>query len=249
MQLPLETIQLARPSVRVTPPPSRPCRYYRILSRFDRIKNLDVELPGGGVNLEKGAAVKWKAEFGKTLKTCVVVAFRSASTVSSSSDGESDAEFVTGLKTRVEWTINALMAASTRHHLMSQVVKEHKEIESLVINERGGEGTVVMKSEGLKELRKTEAARDRIVEERVEKKQRSVVPSVRMSMRHAPSLKLKSGICLESATLVIVRPSEEYSDVGDDELATEAFAGSCMYGEAVAALLKRNKNTLDMNSF
>ncbi|KAG2297766.1 hypothetical protein Bca52824_034238 [Brassica carinata] len=124
---------------------------------------------GGGVNLEKGAAVKWKAEFGKTLKTCVVVAFRSASTVSSSSDGESDAEFVTGLKTRVEWTINALMAASTRHHLMSQVVKEHKEIESLVINERGGEGTVVMKSEGLKELRKTEAARDRIVEERVEK--------------------------------------------------------------------------------
>ncbi|KAJ4879638.1 F-box protein [Raphanus sativus] len=219
----------------------------KILSRFDRIKNLDMELPGGDVSLEKGAAVKWKAEFGKTLKTCVVVAFRSASTVSSSSDGESDAEFVTGLKTRVEWTINALMAASTRHHLMSRVVKEHKEMESLVMHERGGEGTVVMKSEGLKEFRK--AARDQEVEERVEKKQRSVVPSVRMSMRHAPSLKLKSGICLESATLVIVRPSQEYSDVGDDELATEAFAGSCMYGEAVAALLKRSKNTVDMNSF
>ncbi|KAJ4879639.1 F-box protein [Raphanus sativus] len=130
---------------------------------------------------------------------------------------------------------------------MSRVVKEHKEMESLVMHERGGEGTVVMKSEGLKEFRK--AARDQEVEERVEKKQRSVVPSVRMSMRHAPSLKLKSGICLESATLVIVRPSQEYSDVGDDELATEAFAGSCMYGEAVAALLKRSKNTVDMNSF
>ena len=92
----------------------------KILSRFDRIKNLDVERPGGDAKPEKSAGIKWKADFGKTLKTCVVVAFRSASTVSSSSDGELDAEFVTGLKTRVEWTINALMATSARHHLMSR---------------------------------------------------------------------------------------------------------------------------------
>ncbi|KAH0863608.1 hypothetical protein HID58_080819, partial [Brassica napus] len=152
----------------------------KILSRFDRIKNLDVERPGGDAKPEKSAGIKWKADFGKTLKTCVVVAFRSASTVSSSSDGELDAEFVTGLKTRVE-----------RRRVISKSRSAWRE------------------------------------------KQRSVVPSVRMSMRLAPSLKLQSGICLESATLVI-----EYSDVGDDELATEAFAGSCMYGEAVAALLK-----------
>ncbi|CAF2107814.1 hypothetical protein Bca4012_093729 [Brassica carinata] len=177
----------------------------KILSRFDRIKNLDVERPGGDAKPEKSAGIKWKADFGKTLKTCVVVAFRSASTVSSSSDGELDAEFVTGLKTRVEWTINALMATSARHHLMSRasgrsrrtftrdpiahnvhpplsrVVKEHKEMESLVMllvmglthtqklmHERGGEGTVVMKCEGLREFQ--EAARDLEVEERVERK-------------------------------------------------------------------------------
>ncbi|CAH2033599.1 unnamed protein product [Thlaspi arvense] len=227
----------------------------KILSRFDRIKSLEVEVPGGDLKLEKGAAVKWKAEFGKTLKSCVVVAFRSAATVSSSSSpppssGESDAEFVTGLKTRVVWTISALIAASTRHHLMSEVVKEHEEMESLVIRDGGGEGTVVMESEGLREFRKTEEAREEDEEKRVVKNGRSVVPSVRMSMRHAPSLKLKSGICLESATLVIVRPSEEYTDVGDDELATQAFAaGDCMYGEAVVALLKLKKNALEMNSF
>ncbi|CAH8306841.1 unnamed protein product [Eruca vesicaria subsp. sativa] len=56
-------------------------------------------------------------------------------------------------------------------------------------------------------------------------------------------MKLKSGVCLKSATLVIVRPGEGYSDVGDDELATEAFTGNCMYGEAVA-LLKCKKNAL-----
>ncbi|KAJ0237431.1 F-box protein [Hirschfeldia incana] len=239
--------------------PAKPTRYTnlspiipsKILSRFDRIKNLEVELPGTDVSLEKGAAVKWKAEFGKTLKTCVVVAFRSASTVSSSSslDGESDAEFVIGLKTRVVWTISALMAASSRHFLMSEVVKEHKEMESLVMHDVGGEGTVVMGSEGLGEFWKMEEARGGEAEERVMKNRRSVVPNVRMSMRHAPSLKLKSGITLESATLVIVRPSEEYSDVGDDVLATEAFAGNCMYGEAVVALLERKKNTLEINSF
>ncbi|KAL0695147.1 hypothetical protein Bca4012_062327 [Brassica carinata] len=224
----------------------------KILSSFDRVKNLEVELPGGDASLEKGAAVKWKAQHGETLETLVVFAFRSASTVSSSpasSDGESDAEFVTGLKTRVMWTISALMAASTRHFLMSGVVKEHEELESLMVRDGGGEGTLVMGAEGLREFRKMEAARVvEAVDERVEKN-RSVVPSVRMSMRHAPSLKLESGICLESATLVIVRPSEGYSDVGDDELATEAFAGNCMYGEAVVALLKCRKNALEMNSF
>ncbi|EOA38282.1 hypothetical protein CARUB_v10009775mg [Capsella rubella] len=225
---------------------------FKILSRFDKIRSLDVELPGGDVNLEKGAAVKWKAEFGKTLESCVVVAFRSAGTVSPpvAVNGESDAEFVTGLKTRVVWTINALMAASTRHYLMSEVVKEHEEMESLVIRDVEGEGTVVMDAEGLREFRKTEAARGEEDEERVVKNRRSVVPSVRMSMRHAPSLKLKSGVCLESATLVIVRPSGVDYDVGDDaELATEAFAGNCMYGEAVAALLKCKKSALEMNSF
>ncbi|CDY46634.1 hypothetical protein HID58_025858 [Brassica napus] len=195
--------------------PAKPIRFTnlspnipsKILSRFDRIKNLEVELPGGDVSLEKGAAVKWKAEFGKTLKTCVVVAFRSASTVSSSPpDGESDA---IGLETRVVWTISSLMAASTRHFLMSEVVKEHKEMESLVMHDVGGEGTVVMGTEGLREFRKTEEARGGEADERVVKNRRSVVP----------------------------------------KLATEAFAGNCMYGEAVVALLKREKINLEINSF
>ncbi|KFK44323.1 hypothetical protein AALP_AA1G243300 [Arabis alpina] len=224
----------------------------KILSRFIRIKNLDVELPGGDVKVEKEAIVKWKAEFGKTLKSCVVLAFHSTSTVSSSSppssgEGESDVEFVNGLKTRVVWTISALMAASSRHYLMNEVVKEHTEIESLVIRDKEGQGKAIMGSAGLREYRKTEAREED--KERVERNRRSVVPSVKMSMRHAPSLKLKNGICLESATLVIVRPSEEYSDVGDDEMATEAFAGDCIYGEAVVALLKCKKNHLEMNSF
>ncbi|KAL0651046.1 hypothetical protein Bca4012_093737 [Brassica carinata] len=58
------------------------------------------------------------------------------------------------------------------------------------MHERGGEGTVVMKCEGLREFQ--EAARDLEVEERVERKTEECGPGVRMSMRLAPSLKLQS---------------------------------------------------------
>ncbi|CAH8337578.1 unnamed protein product [Eruca vesicaria subsp. sativa] len=206
----------------------------KILSSFDRIKNLEVVLPGNdaSLGLEKGAAVEWRAECGKTLETCTFFAFRSASMVSSpAASSDAEFEFETEIKTCVEWIISALI-------VMSEVVKEHEEMESLVIYDRGGEGTLVMGKEGLREFRKMVAAREGEVDERVEKMNKSVVPSLRMSMRHAPLLKLKSGICLESATLVIIRPSEGYSDVGDDELATEAFAGNCMYGEAFVTLVK-----------
>ncbi|CAN8234011.1 unnamed protein product [Cochlearia groenlandica] len=232
----------------------------QILAGFDRIRNLEVELYGGDVKLEKGAAVKWKAEFGESLKSCVIVAFRSATVnaltaAESQIDGggggvETDSEFVCGLKTRVVWTISALMAASTRHYLMRDLVKEHKEMERLTVRDREEEGTVVMNAAGMKEYREKEARGGEKGLERV--KERTVVPSVRMSMRHAPSLKLKSGICLKAATLVVVRPSGVDSDEDDVELATEAFAadgGECMYGEAVTALLKRRRNVLEMNSF
>ncbi|CAN7130593.1 F-box protein At1g78100 [Brassica rapa] len=226
----------------------------QILAGFNRIRNLDVELYGGDANLEKGAAVKWKAEFGETLKSSVIVAFRSATVNASATESpvnavETDSEFVCGLKTRVVWTINALMAASTRHHLMGDLVKEHKEMERLTVRDRDEEGTVVMSAAGMKEYREAEARVDEkgLGVERV--RDRTEVPNVRMSMRHAPMLKLKSGICLEAATLVVVRPSGVSSDDNDAELATEAFAADCMYGEAVTALLKRRRNVLEMNSF
>ncbi|CAN6999563.1 unnamed protein product [Brassica oleracea var. botrytis] len=124
------------------------------------------------------------------------------------------------------------MAASTRHYQMRDLVKEHKEMERLTVRDRDGE-----------------EKRRRVGDEKVSR-ERTVVPNVRMSMRNAPSLKLKSGICLEAATLVVVRPSGVASDDDDAELATGAFGfGDCMYGEAVAALLKRMRNVLEMNSF
>ncbi|KAJ8771635.1 hypothetical protein K2173_026812 [Erythroxylum novogranatense] len=217
----------------------------QILCHFDSIRRLEIELPAGDLKLEKSAIVKWKAEFGKTLKSCVILGFRSG--------GESDelsSDFTGGLKTRVVWTISALIAASARHYLLREVVRAHSQMERLVLTDRDEEGTVVMYREGLKESRISiaEAAGG---EEWPETK-RTVVPSVRMRMRHAPRLELKSGCRVEAATLVVVRAccggAHECGDAEDTELAMGAFAGE-VYAEAVQALLDYKGYLLEMNSF
>ncbi|KAJ6774364.1 hypothetical protein OIU79_017715 [Salix purpurea] len=124
----------------------------RILSQFHRIRDLQIELPAGDLKLEKGAVIKWRAEFGKSLKSCVILAFRRAANPEGNSAG-AEIDFTGGLKTRVVWTISALIAASARHYLLNDVVKEHREMERLVLVDREGEGTVAMEKEGLRECR------------------------------------------------------------------------------------------------
>uniref|UniRef100_A0A2P2Q6Y2 F-box protein At1g22220 n=1 Tax=Rhizophora mucronata TaxID=61149 RepID=A0A2P2Q6Y2_RHIMU len=71
-----------------------------------------------------------------------------------------------------------------------------------------------------------------------------------MRMRHEPRvLQLKNGMCVEGATLVVVRPClGGGDDVEDAELAMVAF-GDGVYGETVEALLKSKSYLVEMNSF
>ncbi|XVF64761.1 hypothetical protein PTKIN_Ptkin09bG0192700 [Pterospermum kingtungense] len=217
----------------------------QILSRFQQIRELHVELPAGDLHLEKGTVVKWRAEFGETLKTCLILGFR----LGNSYNVNYEAEFGGGLKTRVMWTISALIAASVRHFLLREVVRDHKDMEELVLTDRDGEGVVVVEKQGLSEWRKARES-EREKEEEEEERGRTVVPSVRMRMRHEPSL---------GATLVVVRAvidgAHSQSQIGreadvedDAELALKAF-GSGVYGDAVRELLKVRSYLLEMNSF
>ncbi|CAK7347120.1 unnamed protein product [Dovyalis caffra] len=207
----------------------------RILSQFERIRELQIELPTGDLKLEKGAFIKWRAEFGKSLKSCVILGFSGvANPEGNNADVEID--FTGGLKTRVVWTISALIAASARHYLLHDVVKEHREMEKLVLVDREGEGTVAMEKEGLKECREAArgvAARGGALEE---EGRRTIVPSVRMRMRHEQRVQLKDGVWVEGVTLVVVRPcnggADGGGDVEDAGLALGAFGGG-IYGEAV----------------
>ncbi|KAA8522490.1 hypothetical protein F0562_013150 [Nyssa sinensis] len=123
----------------------------QILRGFERIRELEIELPSGDLRLEKGGLIRWKAEFGKTLKSCVILGFRSIG------DGGAEVDLGGGggLKMRVVWTISALIAASARHYMLREVVREHRELERLVVRDRDGEGMVVMDKEGLREFRES----------------------------------------------------------------------------------------------
>ncbi|KAF8411485.1 hypothetical protein HHK36_004037 [Tetracentron sinense] len=218
----------------------------KILGGFENIRRLEVELPAGDLRLEKGAVLRWRAVFGRTLKSCVIFAVR---TIGESTDEESGDEIDFygdgggGLKLRVVWTISALIAASVRHYLLKDVIRDHREIESLVLRDREGEGKVVMDKEGLKEFREGEEEQ---VSSTVGWKNRTTVPPVRMRMRHEPRLDLPGGVRMKGATLVVVRSTEEgihhpteteaEEQKEDAVIAVGSFGG--VFGDAVEALLK-----------
>ncbi|KAI3985057.1 hypothetical protein MKX01_038664 [Papaver californicum] len=251
-----------------------------ILRGFEKIKKLDIELPSGDLKLEKGISLRWKAEFGKSLKSCVILAVRSieyddhqkGSGGGGGGDNHDDeidfhGDGSGGLKLRVVWTISSLIAASTRHYLLREVIKEHKEIEDLVLSDRENEGKVIMNQQGLREFRVFEEENGGgggggggVDLSTVGWKKRTVVPAVRMKMRHESILELSSGVRMRGATLVVVRPaitdeferrkirkSEMEERQEDKELALGSFNG--VFGEAAEALMKRRSYLLEMNSF
>ncbi|XP_024394769.1 F-box protein At5g46170 isoform X2 [Physcomitrium patens] len=44
-----------------------------VLKNFKEIQNLRIELPGGELGIEDGVLLKWRAEFGSTLESCVIL--------------------------------------------------------------------------------------------------------------------------------------------------------------------------------
>ncbi|XP_059460889.1 F-box protein AUF1 [Corylus avellana] len=204
----------------------------QILRGFQGIRDLEIELPSGDLKLEKNAAVKWRAEFGKNLRSCVIFGFRElrSSQPSQISADFGEVGFAGGLKLRVVWTISALVAASARHHLLREVVKEQKQLERLVLRDKDGEGTVVMDKDGLREFREDPAqlqvSDDLSVVSGGEGGQgqgmwerklggRTPVPSVRLRMRHVLKLEVEGGAWMGGATLVIVKPtSSNWRDDG-----------------------------------
>lgn len=235
----------------------------QILRGFDRIRELYLELPSGDLRLEKGAVIRWRAEFGRTLRSCVILGFRT--------DAVGGGDLVGGgLKMRVVWTITALIAASARHYYMvREVVREHEGVERVVVGDREEEGTVVMERDGVRECRESwEEEEEDQDEARASpsnrrgvwwgRSNRTKVPAVRMRMRHVPRLELSGGVRMDGATLVVVKPINGGGGGGAETEAEEeeeisgtaglAFGGG-VYGEAVEKLLKSRSYILEMNSF
>ncbi|KAL6901994.1 hypothetical protein ACP4OV_004870 [Aristida adscensionis] len=239
----------------------------QVLKNFSSIRNLRMELPVSDVATDDGFLLRWKAVFGSTLQSCVILggtkveraghhahALSPAAAAAAAADPEAGDDsggipesFYTngGLKLRVVWTISSLIAAATRHYLLREIVKEHPTLERVELTDANGQGTLAMERGQLKEFRDKPLAAATAAN-------RTQVPACNMKLRYAQLLELSDGTRIHGATLVVIKPVGEAGGVGGgrkelDEFVAGAFEGP--FREAVGALSKRRTYLLEMNGF
>ncbi|KAL4282618.1 hypothetical protein GQ457_16G006900 [Hibiscus cannabinus] len=234
------------------------CRRDGVLKIFKEMKSLHLELPGDGGELGSSSAsgasfLQWKAGFGTNLKTCIIVGATSfgkrlqKEEEREESMEEEEEETVLNdeeLKSRVIWTISCLIAASTRHCLLKQILADNPSIpllERVVISDSNKQGVLCVGKEELAEMRNSVNTLESI--------ERSPVPELNMKLWYLPVLELpESGYVMKGATLVLIRPVVDgmiENDGGDPLVGDEK-----PFGEAVREMIKVKKSYfMTMTSF
>lgn len=236
----------------------------QVLKNFTHVRNLKIELPAGDVGTEDGVLLKWRAEFGSTLQSCVILGGTKVDQKLSASpenttvvvptnvvedNGSIPDSFYTngGLKLRVVWTISSLIAASTRHYLLRPIIEDHPTIQNLVLTDADEQGTLTMRADQLREFRENPVTMSAA-------SNRTQVPASNMKLRYAPFLELHEGLGMQGATLVAIRPSEEGCNMStiNNKKDAETFVSGAFdesLEAAVKALVKRRTYLLEMNGF
>jgi hypothetical protein len=246
-----------------------------VLRSFKELRHLRIELPAGELDMDDGVMLKWKADFGSTLGSCVILGASSASASASVSPSSADSDststapsvdggrtepdecvdsgsipesFYTngGFKLRVVWTISSLIAAAARHYLLQPIIADHKTLERLDLTDADGQGVLTMDKCQLQELRVRPVSTSR-------GSHRTLMPELSMWLWYAPCIELPGGLVLNGATLVAIKPSEE----GTGDTVWNGAAGAAWvldafeepYRTAVRMLLKQRTYSLEMNSF
>ncbi|GMP91351.1 hypothetical protein CsSME_00042088 [Camellia sinensis var. sinensis] len=245
------------------------CSYHspnEILKNFKEIQSLQIELPGYGGEIESindgDSLLRWRAEFGSHLESCVILGSKSFDTQNhkqqQEEEDEEEAELTDDeLKLRVVWTISCLIAASARHYLMQQVVSTHQMLQNVVVTDRSKQGRLNMKREQIEELRsKVNSSAELELSPMLE---RTPLPALKMKLWYVPVIELPaSGCVMRGATLLVIRPvdGEKKVEESDGDLVERVWNGEGgggeeeVFSEAVWEMMKKKKSyTLEMNSF
>lgn len=244
-----------------------PCE---VLKNFKGIRHLRIELPGGELGVNDGILLKWRAEFGSTLESCVILAASSLSSMQKhgenytgsgsvdlsarSVNGENPLivqqegnctipeSFFTngGLKLRVVWTISSLIAASARHYLLQQIILDHPTLQSLTLADADGQGTLCMGKQQLLDFL------DKPITASASSN-RTQVPALNIKLWYAPSLDLPGGTSMEGATLIAIWPSDHLAKKDAESFLVNAFEEP--FSNAAGSLVRRRTYLLEMNSF
>ncbi|XP_047321360.1 F-box protein At4g18380-like [Impatiens glandulifera] len=250
------------------------CSLQEGLRNFSAIKSLEIELPRNGGEIGSGndgyPLLRWRAEFGSELEGCVILGaksfnktlreFKSEEQVDPSpTPSQSQTDFPLAdedLKLRVVWTISCLIAASARHHLLQQVVSDHKKLRSVVVSDAIRQGKLSMKEKQIEKMRRSISNPDDPSDTVDQTAERSRIPALKMKLWYVPELELPlSGERMEGATLVVIRPSDDNGKKADSDGEMVArVLGDAMddrkLGEAVKIMMNLKRTyTLEMNSF
>lgn len=247
------------------------------MRNFNEIRFLRIELPSGELGIDDGVLLKWRADFGSTLDSCVILGAASvihnpcSVNVKSSSDsynnGGNDVACVNS-------NVNGAGAGAgddngsipetfyTNGGLKLRVVwtissliaasARHYLLQPIIAEHKTLDNLVLTDADGQGVLCMN---REQLEELRVKPlsassaSKRTLVPALNMRLWYAPYLELPDGVVLKGASLVAISPSEQSSpkEVSDGSWVASAFEEP--YGTAAKMLVKRRTYCLEMNSF
>ncbi|KAL2629636.1 hypothetical protein R1flu_014322 [Riccia fluitans] len=244
-----------------------------VLKNFKEIQNLRIELPAGELGIEEGVLLKWKAEFGSTLESCVIlgaaalvkgteVEKKGAKSERSKqwfSDVRSEPVGECGLQSQPDDTGIIPPSFYTDGGLKLRVVwtissliaasARHYLLQQIISDHPTLENLVLTDADGQGMLcmRKEQLREFRNKPPAPStSSNRTQVPALNMKLWYAPYLELSGGTGLKGATLVDIRPSDQPPQESEP-FAVEAFEEP--YRTAVGILSKRRTYLLEMNSF
>ncbi|XP_073143927.1 F-box protein At5g46170-like [Henckelia pumila] len=247
------------------------CSHYvpnDVLKPFDELRALHLRLPCHGFqklgsrNGDSGGNsttfLKWKAEFGSQLQSCVIVGAKSWSEKCAnnheddSGEAEQESRVMTEaeLKLRIVWTLSCLIAASARHYLIQETVKDRTMVENVVVSDESEQGMLCMNKEQIEEMKDSKGkGKGGILTD---------CRSLRMKIWYAEKMELPGcGKVMEGATLVVIRPDSggdgKWRGRSNADLVAAAFGGDGdekVVGEFARKLVLIKKClTLEMNAF
>lgn len=247
-----------------------------VLKNFKAVRNLRIELPGGELGIEDGVLLKWRAEFGSTLESCVIL----GASALVKPDSKKKEKFALGkswfLRGRYEErapVIGDISEASapddggsipesfyTNGGLKLRVVwtissliaasARHYLLQQIIHEHPTLANLVLTDADGQGTL----CMRKEQLKEFKNKpvaasasSNRTQVPALNMKLWYSPFLELPEGTGFKGATLVAIRPSDQPVLKEPDYFVSAAFEEP--FKSAASLLVKRRTYLLEMNSF
>lgn len=236
---------------------------FEVLRNFGEIRTLHLELPWLGVDLGfsgSDSLLKWKAEFGEELKSCVILGATSFQRKEREEEEEEEQELQPrlpeeGIQSRIIWTISCLVSASMRHYLVKQVLGKLPKLQSVVVTDASKQGKLCMVEEQIVELRNSMKNSSEKLESPLD---RTPIPNLSMKVWYVPEMEFPaSGWVMKGLTLALIKPAsgvkgERISEhdllLGD--LDGEDAEERAVLGEAMREIVKKKMTfVMEMSSF